>query len=155
MKKIIFITLISLVAFVANAQDRSKSFSLGRDDIFFAYTGVAADTCGVTQDTLEYKWFINKEYDLLYDVNVKLTEVRGRGVCTVSLQGRKFETDDWTNITSVIYYGGGTDTTITFTQHTIASVVPYNHLRAYVVKVPINTLGATKITFVKGAVKHN
>jgi hypothetical protein len=155
MKKIFILFAFTLLFVSGFAQDRSLSATLGREDIFFKYPGVAKDSCGVTQDTLEYKWFINKAYDLLYDVQVKLTEIRGRGLCTVSLQGRKFESDSWSNITSVIYYGGGTDTTITFTQHTIASAVAWNHLRAYIVKVPINTVGAVKVSFVQGAVKHN
>lgn len=152
MKKILII-LFAIVAMAINAQDRSKSFELQRDDIFARYTGVSADSVGVTQDTLEYKWFVNKEYDLLYDVQVKQTELRGRGLNTVSLQGRKFSTDAWTNITSVTYYGGGTDTTINFTQHTIASVVPYNHLRVYITKN--NSAGATIVNFINLAVKHN
>jgi hypothetical protein len=152
MRKLI-ILLTALVAIAVNGQDKSVSKELNRIDCFFNYPGVTADTCGVTQDTIEYKWFVNKEYDLLYDVQCKVQEIRGRGVNTISLQGRKFSNDAWTNITSITYYGGGTDTTVNFTQHTIASVVPYNHLRVYITKA--NSLGATKLVYISGALKHN
>jgi len=152
MRKFIIMLALIAVAAMASAQDRSKHFELGRNDIFFNYTGTVADSIGVTQDTVEYKWFINKEYDLFYDVQVKVKEIRGRGLNTISLQGRTFSNDAWTNITSITYYGGGSDTTVNFTQHTTGSAVPYNHLRIYITKA--NNLGATQVVYISGAVKH-
>ena len=152
--KNILIILLAFVAFAVNGQDLSRNRGgLKMDEFFPYYAGVAADTVGLTQDTVEVKWFVNKPKDLLYNWQTKVTETRGRGLVTISLQGRVFSTDAWTNITSIIYSGGGTDTTVNFTQHTIASVVPYNHFRLYYTKA--NTLGAVKIIYVAGNLKYN
>ncbi len=148
----ILLFLFAVVAIAVNGQDLSRDRGgLKVSEYFPYYAGVAGDTCGTTQDTMEYKWFVNKERALLYDWNVKVTEKRGRGLLTISLQGRNFSTESWTNITSTTYYGGGTDTTVKFSQQTTASAVFYNHFRVYLTKA--NTLGAVNLNFITGSLK--
>lgn len=150
MKKL-FIILMAFVAIAVNAQNLQCYSTAGGNGFFPYYYGVAQDTIGVTQDTVAVDFDIIKPMDLFYDVQVKLTEVRGRGYLKTSLQGRIFNTDDWTNIEDRTYWGTGSDTTFNYTQHTTAS--KYNYFRIYCTKA--NSLGATKISYVRFSLHDN
>ena len=112
MKKILI--LLFLVALTASLQaQRTMEFATFYD----SYVGVATDTASAAGTWSKYIT-INKGDAFYYDAQIKITEVSATTSTAVALQGRKFDTDAWSTITTVTYKGTGTDTTITYTANT-------------------------------------
>ncbi len=113
MKKFLMFLILAIGFFSANAQTILKV-----DNYVYLYTGVAADTVS-TVDTLWTKDIqLNKLEGLFYNGKVKVSDITAGAKCKVSIKGKIFATDAYTNITTVQWYGGGTDTTILFTSNT-------------------------------------
>lgn len=130
---ILLIAMLSLVAMnTAEAQVKLKPSTYA-----WVYTGMAVDTISATDTSWTYELIVNKPTSLFYNVSAKITELTSPGKCAVSLQGKIFSDDDYTNITTYNYYGSGTDTTIVFTQNTTKQFYRY-----YRVKV---VYGANKV----------
>ena len=84
----------------------------------YEFNGTAADTVGSVDTTWNKSIQLNKLDGLFYNAKVKLSDVAAGAACTVALQGKMFANDSYSTITTVDWKGGGTDTTILFTQNT-------------------------------------
>jgi hypothetical protein len=152
MKKI-FLALVLMVAFVANAQKAytPPAFAGEAGQWIVEYAGVAAYTLGtVTATTWSYAATINKPDGVFYVGKIKVSDktTGAAGVCTVKLQGKYFAADAYTDITSVSWTGiNNTDTTITYTS--VTNKVYYRYLRFLVT----NTGGKSKVDFAKLLIK--
>ena len=127
MKKIfafIAIALImSMVTTTVTAQVKLKP-----NQFAYVYTGVSVDSVSVNDTVFAKEIFVNKPTTLYYNVSVKITEIASAS-CTISLQGKIFSDDVYTNITTATYSGGGSDTTVIFTQNTTKQFYRYYRVR--------------------------
>jgi len=102
MKKLLVIMSVLLLSVAAlTAQDRSVSRVLGTNYTMLEYQGVAADTLGISVDTLEYTLRVDKNVPVLHNIQVKtdtVSTIDGTVTAAVLLQGRIFSTDSWSNI---------------------------------------------------------
>ena len=116
------------------------------------YTGTAVDTLGtVTATTWSYAVPVNKAEGLMYVAKLKVADktTGAAGVCTIKLQGKYFDADTYTDITTVSWTGvGSTDTTAVFTS--VSNKVYYRYLRVLVT----NTSGKSKIVYYKILIKR-
>lgn len=136
MKKYILILIACLSFGVAQAQ-------LSDGNLYYAYTGLSTDT--VSWSRPWSKTIIpNATFPLYYDALVKITEVAASAQTAVLWQGRKFDTDAWSTITTVNYKGTGADTSIYFTQ-----VSTRQFYYQYRLLVTPTTTGKVKITYLK------
>lgn len=130
MKKLKIIALFALIigvfAFSANAQ---KSVKMKPSIYAHVFTGTVADSVTVNDTAYTFDCFANKATSLFYNVSVKIAEITSPGKCSVSLQGRIFSDDDFTNIATYNYSGTGTDTTLVFTQNTTKQFYRYYRVR--------------------------
>jgi len=120
MRNIVIIFLLAFVALVVSGQDKKHYVGAGGAlssvQYDFSYTGFKAiDSVTTNQDSVTVQFKSNKPEALYYDFKTKILETTACKVA-VSLQGRKFTDDAWSNITTTQYYGGGSDTTINFSQ---------------------------------------
>lgn len=151
MKKYI-VLLFAMIAFAANAQ---KAYVITPLDFtstwIHEYAGVAADTLGtVTATTFSYAIPINKPDGVYYVGKIKVSDktTGAAGVCTIKLQGKYFDADSYTDITTISWTGvGSTDTTAIFT-----NVSTKTYYRTYRFLVT-NTSGKSKVDFVKLLIK--
>lgn len=137
MKKLIAIFLIGFLSLAASqtltAQDRTYTFNASTLTYYYSLPYRASDTVNATDTTWYFQWLLNGvAWPNKTDVKVKIDETSGTGSCAVSLQGKKFSGDDWTNITTVNYAGGGSDTTFTISDGTARL---YRYYRLFVDKV--------------------
>lgn len=127
MKKILALVIL-FVSFVAVSAQTSKQVTLKPAQYYFTYTGVAADN--VNAATKDSTWNmivrLNKSDGVLYNVKVKVADLTAGATAKVILQGRNFATDSWTTIISIAWKGGGTDTTVVFSN--VSSKIYYRHL---------------------------
>lgn len=128
MKKLIFI-IACMFAFVA----MQAQTVLPTTKYVYSYTGVATDTVGAVSTTLSKAIQLNKLDGLFYNASVKVSDVTAGAKCSVALQGKIFAEDAYTTITTVTWYGGGTDTTILFTQN--SNKIYYRYLNFLVTRV--------------------
>jgi len=136
MKKYILLLIACLSFGVASAQ-------LSDANLYYGYTGLPTDT--VSWSRPWSKTIVpNATFTLYYDALVKITEVAASAQTAVLWQGRKFDTDTWSTITTVNYKGTGADTSIYFTQVTTKQF--YNQYRLLVTPT---TTGKVKITYLK------
>lgn len=127
MKKF-FALVILFVSFVAVSAQTSKQVTLKPAQYYLTYTGIAADS--INAATADSTWNLvvrlNKGDGVLYNAKVKVQDLTAGATAKVILQGRNFATDSWTTITTTAWKGGGTDTTVLFTN--VSSKVYYRHL---------------------------
>ena len=115
------------------AQD--ESYTLTQPVSYYGLPYRVRDTVSSNaNDSLWYMQYFLSNYNYPVKVNVKLHvhELAGTGNCAVSLQGKQFNGDGWTNITTVNYAGSGSDTTITITDGTARQ---YQYYRVFLDKV--------------------
>jgi hypothetical protein len=152
MKKIIlFLTAIFTIC-VASAQIARVDPQWDLNNKWVTeYTGVAADTLGtVTATTWSYAVPVNKSDGLYYVAKLKVSDktTGAAGVCAIKLQGKYFNADAYTDITTISWTGvGSTDTTAVFTS--VSSKVYYRYLRVLVT----NSSGKSKIDYYKILIK--
>ena len=154
MKKVVLL-LFAFGALAINAQDLTRNGANGStlksNDWSFMYTGEASDTLTTNQDSISVAWFINKPQSQFYDFYVVLDETTAGGQANISLQGKKFKDQAWTNITTTKYWGSlstGADTTILFSQTSTKQF--YNYYRVLGVFLATKT----KIVEIRGSVKN-
>ena len=128
MKKSFSMLLIALLSLLAMNTVEAQ-VKLKPSNYALVYTGLAVDTISATDTAWTYEVFVNKPTSLFYNVSTKITELASPGKCAVSLQGKIFSDDDYTNITTQSYLGSGTDTTIVFTQNTTKQFYRYYRVR--------------------------
>lgn len=128
MKKFILMLILSVGAVAIQAQT-----VLPTTKYIYSYTGVASDTVGAVETTWNKAIQLNKLDGLFYNASVKVSDSTVGAKCSVALQGKIFAEDAYTTITTVTWYGGGTDTTILFTQNT--NKIYYRYLNVLVTRV--------------------
>jgi len=129
MKKFIkALLLIGLIVVTLGVLAQDKSYDLPRTDYYHAFTFTAADTVSENDSLYYVQLFLNKAEPIKYNIETKITKV-DTVVTTVTLQGKVFSTDSWTDITAVSYIGTGTDTTIHYTENTTAKYYRYLRLK--------------------------
>ena len=138
MKKLIAFSVVVIAIF---------AFTLKPDIYFVDYTGVATDTVGVGTTTWNYPVEINKTDGVFYSSKVKVMDVTAGAQCTIALQGKYFDDDDYSTITTKTWYGGGTDTTVVF--QNVATKSYYRYMRVLVTR----TANKAKIGYVKLSLK--
>lgn len=140
MKKLVSILAIMFVTIVTIAQTNTV---ISRVNNYFEYTGVAtADTVGGTVTTWNKPILLSGEEALFYYSKVKVTETADFA-CTIKLQGKYFDSDTFTDITTINYTGVGSDTTAIFSE--LSTAVKYKHFNILVTR----TAGTGKVSFVK------
>ena len=127
MKKILVMAFL-LVSVISLQAQKSKQTTLKPQQFYFTYTGVAADS--INAATKDSTWNmvvrLNKGDGVLYNAKFKVQDLTAGATAKLILQGRNFATDNWTTITTTVWKGGGTDTTVLFTN--VSSKVYYRHL---------------------------
>lgn len=138
MKKYILLLMACLSFAFAQAQN-----TLNDSYLYYGYTGVSTDTVSWSRP---WSKIItpNATFPLYYDALVKVTEVAASAQTAILWQGRKFDTDSWSTITTVNYKGTGSDTSVYFTQ--VSTRQFYNQYRLLVTPT---TTGKVKITYLK------
>jgi hypothetical protein len=119
MKKFILILIVAFTSLIMRAADPVATLDLTQGYVYYA--GAAKDTCGSGDTTVTFTVYPNKLDKMLYDANVKITEVSGTtGRARLVLKGRNLPTDAFTVISNSFYWGAGSDTTINVTQTSTA-----------------------------------
>jgi len=115
MKKIILFLIIA-IGFLASTVKAQTILPV--EKYVFSYVGVATDTVGVGTTVWNKAIQLNKLDGLFYNANIKVSDVTAGATATIKLKGKVFGSDTYTDITTVLWKGGGTDTTIVFTSNT-------------------------------------
>ena len=84
----------------------------------YEYVGISADTVGVGTTIWTKTIQLNKLDGLFYNAKLKVSDVTAGATVTVKLKGKIFSSDAYSDITSLEWKGGGTDTTFLFTSNT-------------------------------------
>jgi hypothetical protein len=140
MKKLILILAIAFVAFAARGQTAVITIQDGNT---FA---VKNTNYTLTNTTVSWFKFVAKKDNMsTQDFECNLDSLSGNHTnVAVSLYGRKFSTDDWTQIGSTVNWTGTTsDTTLTI------SNTEYNRYREYKANFLGTGTGTTTIDFQK------
>ena len=153
MKKIILLLTALLTIFIASAQIAKVDPQWDLNSKWVTeYTGVATDTLGtVTATTWSYAIPVNKADGLMYVAKLKVSDktTGAAGVCSIKFQGKYFNADTYTDITTISWTGiGSTDTTAIFTS--VSNKVYYRYLRVLVT----NSSGKSKIDYYKILIKR-
>lgn len=149
MKKIFLLMVLFIVTSLATSTLYAQNpIYLSGNHFSYDYTGVAADSV-TANDTMWHREIVSLHPQALYyQFRVKLTELTSPAVCTVYVLAKTYKDEDYTTISSQQYSGGGTDTTITFTQTSTKQFYRY-----YLVKVVYGSNKA-KVTFLKMLFKY-
>lgn len=143
MKKLFILLMLATISLIGFAQDKSKTLNL--NEYVYDYTLTAGDTISDHDTLWSAELVTNKIAPLLYDIKIKLTKVAGTPKATVTLQGKIFSDDAWTNITAIKYGATSTDTTWTYSGHT---AVYWRYLR--VINDEVSTkAGKYKVSILK------
>lgn len=122
--------LLAFVALAANAQypTGETTASVAKDVYVVEWYGAATDTVSLV-DTMWTKQFSlsgNNGYPLFYQIAVKLKEqTSGTGLTDCVLLGKDFNSESWTVVDTMKYYGTGTDTVLLRKQESTRQF--YNH----------------------------
>lgn len=134
MKKLVLILLSVVFAVISYGQNVDLvtvdfKFDVNKNLTYYRYIGTANDTIGIVDSTWAKTFSVANRYDALKQVvRVKVDEVAGTGNIPFVWQGKNFNSDAWTTITTVTYKGGGSDTTFFFDQSTAK---PYRFYRIF------------------------
>jgi hypothetical protein len=140
MKKL-FLFLLAMIAYVSAS-------AIGALEYGYTYTGVATDTVGAVITTWAKPMELNKTAGQYYMAQVKVADVDAGAKITVALQGKYFQSDSYTTIGTVTWYGGGTDTTINFAG--VTNKVYYNYLNVLATRVA----SKGKVSYIKLILKN-
>jgi len=102
MKKFFLVITALMFAVTLSAQDRSiTTQTFSTTATYLKYTGVAADTLTEFQDSIAMIFKVNKEFPCQIYVLTEMDTIDGVDTTvTCYLQGRMFDTQDWTTITN-------------------------------------------------------
>ena len=113
MKKLILF-LAMMIGFVTSTV--MAQTVLPAEKYIYQYTGLSGDTVNVSNDSVwNFTVQLNKREGVFYNASVKVADVTAGAGCKIILRGKIFDTDPWTTITTKVWNGGGTDTTVVFT----------------------------------------
>lgn len=131
MKKL-FVIISLLFAFIGIQAQESSTYDnyLGYDQTWFTYAQPATSYANTATDSIWYYTVLKEsKMPLRYDVKVRLDSTGGTyKTVPIILQGKKFDSDSYTNLTTV-YWVTGADTVKTFTQATPGQ---YRYYRLYI-----------------------
>lgn len=151
MKKIILFLILAL-SFSLSAQI-AKVSTMPQEVYYAEYTGTAVDTLGtVTATTWSQEYVVNKTDGLFYNVRVKVADktTGANGAGTIKFQEKHFDTDTYSDITTITWTGiGSTDTIAQFAQ------VSTKQYQRYFRILVTCTAGKAKILYTKTAFKKN
>lgn len=135
MKKLV---LLLIVAFAVSVSAQNI-LSLSDANLTYKYAGVVSDTA---TNAAPFTKIVtpNSTFSLWYNMKVKITEATASTATAIALKARMFPTDAWTTLTTIVYYGTGTDTTVAYQQ--IATKMAWN----YYGLVLTPTTGRVKLT---------
>jgi len=150
MKKLVLL-LIAVIGFAFAQAQTATPIQMTPDQWFVSYTGNATlDTVSVG-NTWSKALLPNKGVRLMYNIRFKITEVSAVTNATpvaIALQGKVFDTDTYSTITTHQYHGTGSDTTVTYSEASTASVYRYFNILV----TPAS--GKVKTTFLKASFKQ-
>jgi len=149
MKRLV-LAIAFMAGIVAMQAQTVRTFMYPAGTFTKTYTGVATDTLGAGQTTWGYEMEVNKPDGLFYNTLVKISDktTGANGVGTVKLQGKYFDTDTYTDITTVTWTGvGSTDSIIPF--QNISTKNYYRYLKVLVTR----TGGLIKVDYIKNSLK--
>lgn len=132
MKKLLFI-LITILAFGFNSiAQESATYDkfLGYEETWFSYIPASDSRAHTSTDSLWYFTCLSEKYlPVTYDIKVKLDKISGSAVVVpVILKAKKYDSDAYTNITTV-NWTTGVDTTINF--NITSNPVQYRYFQIY------------------------
>lgn len=140
MKKIVLMTIALIMCFGAKA--------VSPLEYGYTFTGGVSDTVGAVTTTWNKAIELNKTAGQYYMAQVKVADVTVGAKVTVALQGKYFQSDSYTTIGTVTWYGGGTDTTINFAG--VTNKVYYNYLNVLATRVAAKG----KVSYIKLILKN-
>ena len=149
MKRLLLVLAFTVGLFVMQAQT-VKSFMYPAGTYTKTYIGTVSDTLGVGQTTWGYEMEVNKSDGLFYNTRVKVSDktTGANGACTVKIQGKYFDTDTYSDVTTVTWTGvGSTDSIIPF--QNISTKNYYRYLKVLVTR----TGGMLKVDYIKNSLK--
>ena len=126
MKKFL-VLLITVIAMYTSVQAQTV---LTRNKYIWSYTGLSTDTVTTGVGTLSKYVVLNKPDGFFYTVKVKVSDSSAGATGTIKLQGKQFAADNYTDITTITWHGGGTDTTAIF--QNISSKLYWRYLKVLV-----------------------
>lgn len=139
MKKIVLLLAV-LFALGVNSYAQSTT------NYYYENVGVN-DTLGSVNETLNVPILFQIPEAVYYNNRVKVTN-DGSLECTIALQGKVFDTDSYTTITTITYTGVGSDTTVVFSQPTTKQVYRYYNV------LITRTAGVGTFNFAKFSLKY-
>lgn len=148
MKKIILMLLfaVGLIAF-----NKVEAQRLLPDAYYYEYTGLTTDYVGSGVLSLSKPIEVNKGQALYYTIGVKLQELNLRSHVRVILQGKELNTDPYSNLDTVIWYGTGADTSFKFIEHTTRRFDRFFNVK---VDTLSGNTGRTKLVHLKEAFRY-
>lgn len=146
MKKLVLLiasvlfAMITMAQSVDNATGINVKMDVNTNKTYFRDLGNALDTIGIVDSTWSTTFSVDNLYDALkQQVRLKVDEVTGTGRFTAYWKGKNFLSNSWTNISTINYYGTGSDTTILIDQST-AKTYRFYQLEVDVVATTAQTL---------------
>jgi len=150
MKKLVLL-LIAVIGFAVAQAQSGTTVTMPFDQWSYAYVGSSTlDTVSVG-NTWSKALLVNKGSKVFYNIRFKLTEVSAVTAATpvaVALQGKVFDTDTYTTITTLNYRGTGSDTTLTYSEASTGQIYRYFNILV----TPAS--GKVKTTFLKASFKQ-
>jgi hypothetical protein len=100
MKKLIVILLFAGLTLAGYSQVRTLSTRLLKaEQTFFSYTGVAADSLSVFQDTIQMQITVNKNYPYAVSLRSAFDTIDGADTLVyINVLGKVYEDDSWSSI---------------------------------------------------------
>ena len=115
---------------------------LPKNTYIWSYTGLSTDTATTSVGTVSKYVLLNKPDGFFYTVKVKVSDSSAGATGTIKLQGKQFSNDSFTDITTITWKGGGTDTTVIF--QNISTKLYWRYLKVLVTPTA-NRIKLTKI----------
>lgn len=133
--------ILLLIAFLTITMVCTAQVKLLPGKYFLNHAGLATDTVGAVGTTWNYPIFVNKGFGYFYINAVKVQEVTSDFKCSIKLQGKNRSTESYSDITTLYYYGTGTDSTLNFSN--VSTKTNYNYLNYLVTRIS----GKGKVVF--------
>ncbi len=117
-----------IMSFSVNAQDQSKT--LKSSAYYYEFPFTSSDYVEAS-DTYYVQVTSRKVEPLKYDIKVGMDSISGAPQVAVSIQGKVFTGDSWTNISTTTWMGTASDTSFILTETSTAKY--YRYWRVYFV----------------------
>jgi len=149
MKKFILISLLLGLVLGTTGVYAQTPTKLKESTYTVEYTGETdVDTLGTSATTWSKAYQLQKKMGVKYYAQVKVSDRTADATDTIIVQGKYFAADSYTSIDTVVWYGGGTDTTVVFDG---TSAYNYNRYLNFLIKKGANS---SNVDFVKLSLKQ-